>query len=294
MLNIKNTAERGKKLKNTTIVTYHNFMNQIIFKGFQKRDYDFFMVLCSQLRDQKTNKIILTFREIKELSHYNLSTNNERFISELRRMYDRLMSISSRIEIENRISMFVLFHTFDIDKDKQTLTVSVNENFLFLLNNLNREFTELDLKNFTSLKSRYSKALYRKLRQFRFTGIYIVKIDELKQFLDVPKDYTPNKLKDKAINPAIRELKEYFPGLHVETNNAKTRGNKILGFTFKFKKQSLKISTDNIVKEADFETGDVDAVLEKNVIVDDPKEITNDYDEMCDYLLKICRTKEKL
>lgn len=67
MLNIKNTTERGKKLKNTTIVTYHNFMNQIIFKGFQKRDYDFFMVLCSQLRDQKTNKIILTFREIKGL-----------------------------------------------------------------------------------------------------------------------------------------------------------------------------------------------------------------------------------
>ncbi len=159
-------------MKNTKIVTYHNFMNQITFKNFQKRDYDFFMALCSQLRDQDTNKIILTFREIKELSNYNLSTKNERFISELKRMNEKLKSISSTIETENKISMFVLFHTFDIDKDEQTLTVSVNDKFKFLFNDLNKKIIELDLKIFTSLKSRYSKALYRKLKQFRFTGLY--------------------------------------------------------------------------------------------------------------------------
>lgn len=59
-------------MKNTKIVTYHNLINQITFKNFQKRDYDFFMALCSQLRDQDTKKIILTFKEIKELINVNL------------------------------------------------------------------------------------------------------------------------------------------------------------------------------------------------------------------------------
>lgn len=235
-------------MKNTKIVTYHNLMNQIIFKNFQKRDYDFFMALCSQLRDQDTNKIILTFREIKELSNYNLSTKNERFISELKRM---------------------------------------NEKFKFLFNDLNREFTELDLKIFTTLKSRYSKALYRKLKQFRFTGFYIVKINELRQVLDVPKSFSPNKIITRAINPAIDELKEYFPGLHVVKDIDTTRGNPITGFAFKFKKQQTKNAATDATKKNHSKNNDSDAVSKENFNIEEHNQTTQPFDETDDYFNKL-------
>lgn len=280
-------------MKNTKIVTYHNLINQITFKNFQKRDYDFFMALCSQLRDQDTKKIILTFKEIKELSNYNLSTKNERFISELKRMNEKLKSISSTIETENKISMFVLFHTFDIDKDEQTLTVSVNEKFKFLFNDLNREFTELDLKIFTSLKSRYSKALYRKLKQFRFTGFYIVKINELQQVLDVPKSFSPNKIITRAINPAIDELKEYFPGLHVVKDIDTTRGNPITGFAFKFKKQQTKNTTTDATKKNHSKSNVSDAVSKENFNIEEHNQTTQPYDATDNYFNKLFNQEMK-
>ena len=83
--------------------------------------------------------------------------------------------------------MFDLFPTFTVNKKEQTLTVAVNESFKFILNELTKEFTEFDLKSFTLLESKYSKTLYRKLKQFKFSGFYKAKVDELRRNMDAPK-----------------------------------------------------------------------------------------------------------
>ena len=80
----------------------------------------------------------------------------------------------------NVIEQFTLFNKFKVDGDTQILYVSVNEEFFFLLNQLTSNFTRFELKEFVTLKSSYAKEFYRRMKQFKYTGVWIVSIEEFK------------------------------------------------------------------------------------------------------------------
>ena len=276
--------------KKNDLVKYSNIMNQIAFTKFTTTDYNFLMMLCSKLRNQETNKMVFSFKEIKELVNYRSNHTAEHFAMELKRMNQKMMNISSTIETENEILMFVLFPTFTVNKKEQTLTVAVNESFKFILNELTKEFTEFDLRSFTLLESKYSKTLYRKLKQFKFSGFYKVKVDELRRIMDVPKSYSNNTFLNYAINPALKELKEYIPNLRMEIIREKKRGAPISGFVFKFDKQEQKDKPD--IQMVD-EPGIIDAeVVEAEIKAEEKKEEeikSQTYNEMDEYLRKLAR-----
>lgn len=50
------------------------------------------------------------------------------------------------------------------------MIVSVNKRFDFFLNELTSNFTRFELEEFTNLESKYSKAMYRLLKQWRTVG----------------------------------------------------------------------------------------------------------------------------
>ena len=56
------------------IVRYHNDMNEITFQRFGQVDFDFFMVLCSKLRDSGDSEVVIPFSRFKELSGYSPKT----------------------------------------------------------------------------------------------------------------------------------------------------------------------------------------------------------------------------
>lgn len=277
--------------KKNDLVKYNNIMNQIAFTKFTTTDYNFLMMLCSKLRNQETNKMVFSFKEIKELVNYRSNHTAEHFAMELKCMNQKMMNISSTIETENEILMFVLFPTFTVSKKEQTLTVAVNESFKFILNELTKKFTEFDLKSFTLLlESKYSKTLYRKLKQFKFSVFYKVKVDELRRIMDAPKSYSNNTFLNYAINPALEELKEYIPNLRMEIIREKKRGAPISGFVFKFDKQEQKDKPD--IQTVN-EPGIIDAeVVEAEIKAEGKKgeEMKSQtYSEMDEYLRKLAR-----
>ena len=83
-------------------------------------------------------------------------------------MNEKLMSLHFTIGNERNFTQFVLFPTFTVSSDAETLTVKVHEDFAYLLNNLSN-YTSIELQESTALKSSYSKGIYKKLRQFRNT-----------------------------------------------------------------------------------------------------------------------------
>lgn len=70
-------------------------------------------------------------------------------------------------EDEMVISLFVLFQTFTIDRNKETLTVSVHLQFEYVFNKIGIEFTQFELKVFINVSSTYAKISYRLLKQYR-------------------------------------------------------------------------------------------------------------------------------
>ena len=110
------------KEKTMAIVKYDNKFNQLSLTNFRAIEMDLLMSLCSKTKEQDSRDVILTFEQIKNLSHY-VPTSNQRFIQDLKSMNKKLMSLDFTYEDEHRVEQFVLFPDFVIDKDAHTLTL---------------------------------------------------------------------------------------------------------------------------------------------------------------------------
>lgn len=218
------------------VVKYNNYLNTLRLKGFGHNDLNMFMALCSRMKGKGTEEMNFDFDEIKEITKYT-QTSNSVFINDLRRMNRKLMSINCEIEKENIITAFVLFPTFEIDTLKQTLSVSVNEKFIFVLNDLIGNFTRFELEEFVSLESKYSKSLYRLLKQFRGTGTLKISVEDFREKMDVPDSYSNKYIMDKIIKPSMTELENVFKNLICNVIKAKTKGAPVIAYEFTYGKE---------------------------------------------------------
>ena len=215
------------------IVKYDNYMNNLKFTGFTATDFNFLMLLCSKMRDKDTTEMTIFFEELWLKIGYTQHPIKQ-FVSDLERMNDKLMKITCKLKTETRIIMFVLFPTFDINLENQTLTVCVNEKFKFILNELIKNFTRFDLNEFVKLDSKYSKSLYRLLKQFKSTGKLQISLEDFRRRMDILASYTNKDVMSKVINPSLKELQDYFTNLDCTVQYANKRGKPVTGYLFTF------------------------------------------------------------
>lgn len=228
------------------IVRYDNRMNTLKFNGFNKVDMNLLMALCSKMKDRSTDRITMTFDRIKELASYT-STDKQEFISDLERMSDRLMKVNSKIITDGKIALFVLFPTFIIDPDEETLTVAVNQDFAFLLNEL-EQYTTFELEEFVDLKSKYAKNLYRLLKQWRTQGQYTFHdLVEFRNLMDIPSSYSNKKVMQKCVNVAIDEIGELdrsFKDFKCKPVYSKKRGKPLEKLIFTWQPEVAELAED--------------------------------------------------
>lgn len=216
-------------------IRYHNSLNSLHFKEFTVMDYNVLMALCYKLRDKGADEVTLTFAEIKKLAEADKNNyTNADFEKILDRMVDKLLGIKATYILGNKKSRFVLFKTFTTDIVEGTLVASVNEDFLFILNELTSNFTQFELKEFAELDSRYAKSLYRILKQYRNSGWWKPTPEELRNVLDIPQSYTNKIIMRDIIKPTLKALSGKFKGLKCEPIKARKRGAPIERYSFSF------------------------------------------------------------
>ena len=218
-------------------------MNNLRFKSFTTTDFNFLMVLCNKLRDKDVSEIVLSFEELRLKTGYKQTSINK-FVNDLERMNKKLMEITCSLKTESKIIMFVLFPTFEIDIDKQMLIVSVNKKFKFILNELIKNFTRFELNEFIELDSKYTKSLYRLLKQYRSTGCYEVDVTKFREVMDIPKSYTNRDIMSKVISMSLKELNCHFENLQCETKYARKRGKPVIGYIFTFTPENRSLDAD--------------------------------------------------
>ena len=219
---------------NKNIVKYHNDLNELTFQRFNQVDFDFFMVLCSKLRDSGDSEISITFNDFKRLSGYSPKTSGDRFVNELQAMNHKQLLSTGKIRRGRKIEQFVLFTKFVIDSEEKTITAKVNEEYRYFLNEVTKNFTRFELQEFISLESKYAKTLYRLLKQFRVTGLYRVDYQEFKRLMSIPESYSNRDINFKIIKPAIAMLEKYFDELSVKVLYEAKRGRPVKGYEFRF------------------------------------------------------------
>lgn len=230
--------------KTELTVKYQNELNLVNLKHFNSKEMDLFFALCARMKERGTDNICFTFEELKDLSQYKF-TGGQRFVKDLENLYSKILQLTYRKELDEfgSFSRFVLFNGFLVDVPNKIVEVSVNPSLEAILNNLTTEFTRFELSAFTSIRSTYTKTLFRLLMQYRSSEYLVIGIEDFRQRLDIPESYQMFNIDQRILKPAIKELSAYFSDLKVTKIKAK-KGNKIAKLEFTF--SGLKTDTPKI------------------------------------------------
>lgn len=222
---------KGGVLVTNEIVKYENRLNEIPLRKFNPREMDLFFSIASRIRDKGSRKVILSFEQLKELSNYQ--QHGEQFVQDLNRTYSKLLQLNAIADDGHSIKAFVLFTTYEINRDTKQVTIAVNPDFQGIFNELT-SWTRFSLSQFANLRSSYAKTMFRLLKQHRTIGTRYFTIEEFRRLLAVPASYRPTNIDKTVLTPIREELSPVFKGLVVSKKKG-GRGNKLLGYKFNWK-----------------------------------------------------------
>lgn len=225
------------------IVKYHNDMNKISFTGFNEKELNLFFSLVFLAKEKGTNELTIPFSQLKMLSE-DTDRNRDRFIRTLNNVNKKLIALHHQIKVDDITYTFSLFNVFGVNEKDNVLTVEVNKIFSYILNDLIGNFTKFELENFVSLKSTYSKNLFKVLKQWENKKKKEFSLDEFKALLGITGKYEKMSALDTYVLGQLRkELPEFFPNLKIEkikTGRAVTS----LKFTWGQKHQDINYVDD--------------------------------------------------
>lgn len=219
-------------------IQYDSRMNELSFGKFKEKELDLFFSICYKMKNEGLNEVILDFKELKELSNYS-NRNLERFIRDLENTYTKLLDIKIEINVSVGVKeKFVLFTKYRIDNNEKKITIKLNDEYNFILNDIGK-FTKFDLIEFTNIKSSYAKNIFKLLKQFDNTesnNWYQIKLDKLKELLNIPVSYKMIDIDKRVLIPTLEQLNPVFLNLEIEKIK---KGVKVdsLKFTWKSKKE---------------------------------------------------------
>lgn len=232
------------------IVKYHNDLNTVPMRNWNREEMDFFFSILSELRDKGTKEIILDKSMLKDIANSSIK-HNKRFEEAIENLIKNVAQIHYIERTSNSLELMNLFSKFkakwEEDYSDMQMYIKVTEEFSYVLNKLDFEFTSWQLEEFTSIKSTYAKTMYRLLKQWKKKGYRKFSVEEFRTLLDVPETYTSNNIHQRVITPIEKELPKYFENFKAKPIKKKTRGTPIIEYEFTWAPQQS--STQKWIKD---------------------------------------------
>ncbi|OEY49678.1 replication initiation protein [Campylobacter coli] len=255
------------------IVKYHNDFNKIKLPSFTEQEQNLLCFLLTKIKEKEENEIFSIYP--KDLIGFSGKNLSNRELTEILNSFEEKFfkadfTIIVKDEVKNLIGKMRvnLFNHFVIWKETRTdwdmeigdglfwqeftrIDIEVNKHFEYLINQLTANFTAFELAEFIALSGKYTKTLYRLLKQFRTTGKAYFEWEEFKRIMDIPENYEMHNIDKWILKPAIKELSKErnlfdqirvpFKNLAYEKEKAKGRGQggKVSGISFTFKPESV-------------------------------------------------------
>ncbi|EAI7113323.1 replication initiation protein [Campylobacter coli] len=246
------------------IVKYNNDFNLLPMPELKAIQMDMFMAIISLTKDKKENtpflkkffnpdkrKIIIPQKKFIELCRLNDSKMDYKEIffaidDCLKKLCNFLISYQKD---ERTIYNFVCFEEANIIADEVHITLQ--SRFYDMIINKKFGFTAFELAEFAELSGKYTKTLYRLLKQFRTTGEAYFEWEEFCRIMKIPENYRQIDIDQRILKPAIKELskeRNLFDQIRVPFKNlayekektaGRGRGGKVSGITFTFKPESV-------------------------------------------------------
>ncbi len=215
------------------IVKIHNDLTNEKLGKMNAKELDLFMSICHKMRDKGTERVTISFDELRKLGNYKKNSNQE-LRDEIIKANDRLLEFKILIEQGFKTKQRTLFKEFETDMETLTVSCEVWEETAYILNDIASHFTRFELSEFVSLESKYAKRLYKLIKQYRTQGNFYITKEDFYKALDVPKSLQRAcNFNDRALYPALEECRKYIPSLECVPKKS-GRGGAVRGYTFTF------------------------------------------------------------
>ena len=244
------------------IVKYHNDLNKIKLPKFTEIEQDLLMGILVQVKNGN-NKIELYPQDFKftkknytdkELGHILYTLRNKLFKADFMILVEDKKRGLVGEEYVNLFKKFVLWYdTYStLDANILSVTLEINPEFAYLVEQLTANFTRFELAEFIALSGKYTKTLYRLLKQYRQTGYMRMEWDEFKRILDIPEKLKMCDIDKDILKPAIKELtaeRNLFDRARIPfkdlsytkiKGNGRGRGGNVIAIEFRFKPEQVQ------------------------------------------------------
>ena len=219
--------------KNTCIIQ-NEFNSLFLLTGMTASQLDVFFLICAQLRDEKSTVASLSAAEIRNYCKLKNLNSHERMEDFVLALAHSLRNIRLINNDEDTLSITYFFKQFTYSKRTGLLTVHVDDYFDDYIRG-NGTYTKLEMKQYIQLKSKYTKHLYRLLKQFdnKSSSWRRIKIDDLRLQMDCPSSYVNKHFIEKVLKKSVAELncKNIFQNLVYEVEK---EGGKALRIFFRW------------------------------------------------------------
>lgn len=225
------------------VAKYSNDFNAVPLKDFSLVQKKILMTLIWLIKETDGSDITIDYDRFISLAQ-SKPRSLEEGIRLIRQTFRKILSLSiTEIETETSYEEFMLFTARKVDKKNGEITVRVNPDYFSLIKDFANEYTKFPLQIGNRFSKQYTIDIYKFLRQFADTGFWVVTVENFKRYLAIPDSYGATKIREKIINPALEELKKYYPNLRLEEVKAKRkrgeRGRpKVTSYRFHFDKEA--------------------------------------------------------
>ncbi|TKX28025.1 replication initiation protein [Campylobacter estrildidarum] len=249
------------------IVKYHNDFNKIKLPSFTEQEQNILFGILTKIKEKKAGENIeFTPSELLNFSTENLT--NKALGDMLVILRDKFFKADFTILIEDKERDLIgkeiinLFQSFKLWYPKGDynynnllrIEMSINPRFEYLINQLTANFTAFELAEFIALSGKYTKTLYRLLKQYRTTGKARFEWNEFCKIMDIPEKYLMHNIDKWILKPAIKELskeRNLFDQIRVPFKNlayekekekgTRGRGGKVSAIVFSFKPENIEM-----------------------------------------------------
>ena len=201
------------------VVKYHNDFNKVGLGSFNELEQNLLFGILVECRNKQDIEFELSADDLARFVKVRRNVTNDELFKMACDLSKNFLKLDFRVVKRdgNRIcrGFFNLFETLvvcSIECDNyeilEKIIIKVNPDFAYLINQLAKHFTQFELEEFIFLKGRYTKTLYRYLKQFRITGVWRVTWDNFKMLLDIPKSYKMCDIDKQILEPSVKQLQE--------------------------------------------------------------------------------------
>ena len=222
------------------VTRYKNEMNTLSIGKWTAEEMNFLFAILTQVRDEGCKELKFDTYDLREYVKFD-PKKPERWNKTMIAVTKKISQLVYFNMEDNVFEAMPLFRKFSVKLDEQVVNVRVSEEMEYILNKLNIDtgnWTQFEFFEFATLKSVYSKTVYRFLKQYRKTGFWKVDLEDFRNLLSIPKSYKPTHIDSRVLKPVMTELPSIFKGLKVHKIKSRRRGNQLLGYEFTFQKES--------------------------------------------------------